>query len=166
VITFTEQDALNGLRQAVSGRGASYIYPQGRCIYVTAMNGDLEPSCMVGYALGCMGVPLSLIYHSFCNTNAFPSLAIYLSRYHDYHFTPGAIKVLNAAQAVQDKGTSLCWCPTCTEQAARQNTWGEALAAAVAVAQRSATETSIDVAANDVIAAAEALTTDAALATV
>lgn len=166
MITFTEQDALNGLRQAVSGRGASYVYPQGRCIYVTAMNGDLEPSCMVGYALASMGVPLRLIYESFCNTNAFPSLAMYLNHNHGYHFTPGAIKVLNAAQVVQDKGTSLCWCPTCTAESARGSTWGEALAAAVAVAQRSATETSIDAAANDVIAAAEALTTDAALATV
>jgi hypothetical protein len=162
VITFTEQDALNGLRQAVSGRGASYIYPQGTCVYVTDVNGDLEPSCMVGYALVSMGVPMRLIYESFCNRNSFPSLATFLAHSHGYDFTPGAIKVFTAAQAVQDKGACICECCTCA--AKKRGTWGEALAAA----QRYATETSIDAAVNDVIAAAEALTltADAALATV
>lgn len=156
MITFTEQDALNGLRQAAGGRGASYIYPGARCVYVDAdVNGTLEPACMVGYALACMGVPLRLIYESLHNAKAFGSLANWLANNHGYHFTTGAIKVLMAAQAAQDGSL--------VSGAVYRNTWGEALVAAVAAA----TETSIDAAAvNDVVEAAEAITSDAALATV
>lgn len=167
MITFTERDALNGLRQAVAARGESYIYPAGRCIYVTDVYGtsELKPSCIVGYALGCMGVPLRLIYESGCNAQVVGALASRLV-HHGYNFTTGAMNVLVAAQSVQDKAP-LCMCADCA--AAGRHTWGEALATALMVA-RGADDTeqpNIDTAViNDVIATAEALTTDAALATV
>lgn len=180
MITFTEQDALNGLRQAATGRGASYTYPSFRCVYVDNVNGALEPSCMVGYALACMGVPLRLVYESGCNPSSIHQLSRWLSCF-GYHFNDEAIAVLGAAQEVQDRGASFagCGCMVCVAVAARGNTWGDALAAAVSVSQRNnyhvavaTNETSINTAAandvmvNDVINTAEAITSDAALATV
>jgi len=81
----------------VAARGESYIYPAGRCIYVTDVYGtsELKPSCIVGYALGCMGVPLRLIYESGCNAQAVGALASRLV-HHGYNFTTGAMNVLVA----------------------------------------------------------------------
>jgi hypothetical protein len=111
-VVITETDALNGLRSAVSARGASYIY-QGpyndgqtqHCVYAwrAHTNGAYEPMCIVGHALSTLGVPLRLMVHC-ANDETIAGLALQLLK-HGYFITPDAVSVFAAAQHVQDHAT-------------------------------------------------------------
>jgi len=147
MIVFDERDALNGLRQAVSGKGAPYVYQWTQCMYTDEVDGTLEPRCMVGYALAALGIPLQLVA-KLGNKASIAELAQRL-REHGYSFTSQAVEVLNIAQLIQD-GAAFVWISktpdgeifsTLMPGAAR--TWGTALDAAQRHATTQAVETQI-----------------------
>lgn len=101
--------AVELLRQAVAAQGADHVYrsDDGECRYTAAGC----PDCIVGHVLALAGVPLSVL------ADLDGSIA-YLN-VPGVEFTDQARAVLLAAQEVQDD---------------QRSTWGQALAAAEAVA--------------------------------
>lgn len=147
-VTFDETDALCGLRAAVAEKGADYKYeppaggPQYACVYVWETDGTLAPRCIVGYALHHMGVPLELLRTPMsngtaeCGSDGPDEDVRYLAQRlqpHGYVLTEGAVRVLQAAQNVQDEVfTFLVYDNT------RDVTWGAALKAAEEAAAHTA----------------------------
>jgi len=144
ILTITDEDALRGLRHAVSVKGPDHVYTppvagHTACVYVWELDGQLSPQCIVGFALHHLGVPLELMHATGCNDINIGGLAGRLLK-HGYVFQESSIDILRAAQVVQDwamRVLDFCTCDVCRQQDA---TWGAALAAAEELAAARANE--------------------------
>lgn len=127
-------DALRGLREARDEKGADYIYQKPdpshtTCVYCWEIDGQVQPQCIVGYALAKLGVPPELMYELANEVSAY-ALAEKL-RPRGYHITRTAVFVLRAAQCVQDAAVG-----TGERPPDNQINWGAAVAAAESEAER------------------------------
>jgi len=130
VLTITVDDALRALRAVVAEKGPDYVYkppaggPTGTCVYAWRVDGQLQPQCIVGYALHHLGVPLPLIAGAGCDAIKVVALAGRLAQV-GYIITTDAAFVLRSAQIVQDQVLRFDAPPPNCDA-----TWGAALRAA------------------------------------
>jgi hypothetical protein len=118
----TLDDALDALRKAVAEKGYEYQYSAeyDHCQYVTLVEGEARPACIVGHALVYLGVPAYQLipqnqasFHSRSFLNLLSDLG--------YEFDAHVMSAFAAAQRVQDSSF---------DDGVGTTTWGSALAAA------------------------------------
>jgi hypothetical protein len=136
-LTITGHMAIDALRHVVHQHGPDHLYQSPdpsleSCVYAwkNPETGDLEPRCIVAWALHHLGVPLDVLYDAGNFVNII-GLVPELER-RGYHLTDEAVLILKAAQLVQDNVVGV----PLTEELKAESTWGKALHAAEKVAAR------------------------------
>jgi hypothetical protein len=156
ILEITGADALKALRHVVAEKGPDHYYTppvegHSSCVYVwpNSKTDELEPHCIVGYALHHLNVPLELIATSGFNMVNIQGLAANL-RHEGYVILGDAIVIFRAAQSIQDAAMrdpamTGCGCDSCKEYtnrpAATEANWGKALE----MAERTATVVGVKV---------------------
>ena len=112
-ITFTADDILRGLNEAVQGKPDGYTYSDQYevCAYTT--DGGAEPRCIAGDALYRLGVPLEVLndlddkneHGVIWDSNPIDSPdVVRVLKNQGFEFEPEALTALRIAQKRQDRG--------------------------------------------------------------